>query len=68
GGATTKTTGDYVLEQIQESVHESVAVPDATTTESGQSDDADVPPDNKTNNIIDSYQKNASESIAVEDA
>ncbi|MCI54881.1 hypothetical protein A2U01_0076131, partial [Trifolium medium] len=51
-----------------ESVPESVAVQVATITEGGQSDDADVPPNNKTDNIIDSHQKNASKSIAVEDA
>ncbi|MCI74107.1 hypothetical protein A2U01_0095371, partial [Trifolium medium] len=39
GGASTKTTSDFVPEPNQESVPESIDVPDVTTTEGGQSDD-----------------------------
>ncbi|MCI50155.1 hypothetical protein A2U01_0071399, partial [Trifolium medium] len=42
GGASTKTTSVFMLEPNQESVPVSVAVPDVTTTEGGQSDDIDT--------------------------
>ncbi|MCI93715.1 hypothetical protein A2U01_0115013, partial [Trifolium medium] len=45
------------MEPNQERVPESITVPDVTTTKDGQSDDVD-----------DSHQKNASESVAVKDA
>ncbi|MCI88603.1 hypothetical protein A2U01_0109890, partial [Trifolium medium] len=60
GGASTKTTSDCVLEPNQESVPESVAVPDAIATEGGQYDDIDKGDD--------SHQKNVSEAVAVQDA
>ncbi|MCI73534.1 hypothetical protein A2U01_0094798, partial [Trifolium medium] len=59
-GATMKTTSECVLEANQEGVPESDVVPDAITTEGGQTDDVD--------NDDDSHQKNASESVVVEDA
>ncbi|MCI47736.1 hypothetical protein A2U01_0068978, partial [Trifolium medium] len=48
-GVSTKTTSVFVQEPNQESVIESAAVPDVTTTEGGQSDDVD--------NDDDSHQK-----------
>ncbi|MCI66331.1 hypothetical protein A2U01_0087589, partial [Trifolium medium] len=60
GGVPTKTTSDSVQEPNQESVPESVVVPDVTTIEGGQSDGID--------NDDNSHQKNASESVAVKDA
>ncbi|MCI91319.1 hypothetical protein A2U01_0112613, partial [Trifolium medium] len=47
-------------EANQEGVPESDAVPDATTTEDGQTDDVDIDDD--------SHQKNASESVVVKNA
>ncbi|MCI39873.1 hypothetical protein A2U01_0061105, partial [Trifolium medium] len=55
-----KITSECVLEANQEGVSESDAVPDATTTEGGQTDYVD--------NNDDSHQKNASESVVVKDA
>ncbi|MCI66631.1 hypothetical protein A2U01_0087889, partial [Trifolium medium] len=50
-----------------ESVPESVAVPDVTTTKGGQSDNVDTSPIDKNHDGDDSHQKNASESVIVKD-
>ncbi|MCI40742.1 hypothetical protein A2U01_0061975, partial [Trifolium medium] len=68
GGASIKATSDFVLELNQESVFESVDVPDVTTTEGGQSDNIDTSPNDKNHDGDDSHQKNDSESVAVKDA
>ncbi|MCI49026.1 hypothetical protein A2U01_0070269, partial [Trifolium medium] len=68
GGASTKTTSDFVQEPNQENVPESVAAPDVTTTEGGQSDDINTSPNNKNHDGDDSYQKNDSKSVVVKDA